>query len=90
MSATRCYCGELLRPDGSCRYGCPPEANPKLLRSQARALRDRSKAADQLKRGTQLTIDEVRAAAAKVATPGEAARVKHWTRYDRARRRLGR
>lgn len=40
MSATRCYCGERLRPDGTCRHRCPPSASPKHLRAidQARRL----------------------------------------------------
>jgi hypothetical protein len=90
MSVPKCYCMEPLRPDGTCRYGCPPEANPKLLRAQELARRERERAAERaLARG--LTTDEVRHAAAKLATPAEARRVAFWTRNDfAARARRGR
>lgn len=33
---SRCYCTADLRPDGTCPYRCPPEANPRHLKRQAR------------------------------------------------------
>jgi hypothetical protein len=37
MTAAKCYCGApLLADTGACRYRCPPEANPRHLKAQAK------------------------------------------------------
>jgi hypothetical protein len=35
-----CYCDALLLADGTCRYKCPPEANPAYLRAKAKRERE--------------------------------------------------
>ena len=35
---SKCYCTALLRPDGTCRYGCPPELRRPARRAERAAL----------------------------------------------------
>lgn len=59
----KCYCTEPLRPDGTCKWGCPPEARAPGKRAARvdRVQRDRDRRA-----GIGLRVDHVREAAAKV------------------------
>jgi hypothetical protein len=47
-----CYCGYRYPEGGQCRYRCPPEANPKVLRAQARKCRLNEK------RPTRITLTD--------------------------------
>lgn len=61
MSATRCYCGEKLRPDGTCRHWCPPSASPKHLRAIDKARRLAEAKAREIGRGTLLNEKDMEA-----------------------------
>jgi hypothetical protein len=87
MSAPKCYCGEPLRPDGTCRYFCPPEANPKLLRALDVAVRKRQREAASTGRGTLLTAREMQQAADVIPEPQATAWHRYWARNGRAARR---
>jgi hypothetical protein len=62
----RCYCGAGLLDDGTCRYRCPPEANPRHLRKQAGKRRANEKHATL--RGVKLTDEENRRASDAVSS----------------------
>lgn len=82
--AGKCYCMAPLRPDGTCRYGCAPEANPKLLRAQSVARRKKNERAEGMFTGAGLpTQREVREAMARVAHPTEMKLQSQWRRPRR-------
>ena len=62
MSASRCYCMMLLRPDGTCRYGCSVYGNPRHLRAQAAARKANDAAAASELRGQLLTPGDMQKA----------------------------
>jgi hypothetical protein len=84
MSATRCYCGATLLADGTCRYRCPPEARPSLLREQERARRLRTKKADSRGTGMFLTPKDVQQARDVVPAPQAKAWRRYWNRNPKA------
>lgn len=87
MSATRCYCTSPLRPDGTCRYGCPAAANPRHLRAQ-KAKRRKTTFDSNRTVGTMLRHTEVQDAAARVS-PEEARNRERFTRrITRAKARV--
>jgi hypothetical protein len=60
-----CYCGASLLDDGTCRYKCAPEANPRYLREQRAKARAVDKQANM--RGASLTDEERKKASDAVA-----------------------
>ena len=77
-----CFCGVTLLSDGTCRYKCPPEANPRLLREQAKKRRENQRKADG--RGEQLiSYTEARAGIEK-ADPGYLERTSYWRKRAQA------
>jgi protocatechuate 3,4-dioxygenase beta subunit len=61
MSKPKCYCGQELRPDGTCAYRCPPEARPAHLRAQASKRLANSRRERLTGRGSFPSADEMRA-----------------------------
>jgi len=66
MEPPRCYCTDYLRPDGTCRHGCPPElrkprARAKELNKKIRAQLDHKRSAEWI--GLNLTDVRTKAAA---------------------------
>jgi hypothetical protein len=86
MSKPKCYCGQELRPDGTCVYRCPPEARPAHLRAQASKRLANSRRERLTGRGSFPSADaelrqlrEARDAAVKAREDAEAqlAKVRH-------------
>lgn len=79
--AAKCYCLAPLLADGTCRYKCPAEADPRLLRAQARQRKENDRRA--AKERQLPTLAEMHAAIARAESPGARDMRKYWTKTRR-------